>query len=190
MITVSSLNEITRIRHAFFTRDGGVSEGLYAGMNVGLGSKDDPARVAENRARAMALLELPPSALVTLHQEHTATVIEVEAPWPNGERPVGDAMVTATPGLALGILTADCVPVLLADARKAVIGAAHAGWRGAIGGVLDAVVAAMGKLGARPAEIVAAVGPAIAQRSYEVGPDFPAPFLAQDAAVCHRRHRA
>jgi YfiH family protein len=182
MITLSALNEFTRIRHGFFTREGGVSEGIHASLNCGPGSKDDPAKVAENRRRAMALLDLDPSALATLYQCHTADVVVVEKPWADTERPQADAMVTTRPGLALGILTADCAPVLFADAKAGIVGAAHAGWKGALGGVLDNTVAAMVKLGAKPLNIVAAIGPCIGQRSYEVGPEFPAPFLAEDAA--------
>ena len=180
MISVSALNELTRIRHGFFTRDGGVSQGIYASLNCGPGSNDDPAHVRENRARAMAELDLPPEALVGLSQVHSAEVVTVEAPWPEDARPQADAMVTKVPGIALGILTADCAPVLMADGEAGVIGAAHAGWRGARDGVLDNTVAAMVRLGARPERIVTAIGPCIAQRSYEVGPEFPAPFLADD----------
>ena len=179
MITVSALNDFPKLRHGFFTRDGGVSQGLYASLNCGQGSGDDPEAVRLNRARAMETLELPPEALVTLHQAHTTQVVVVDRAWPSGERPMADALVTTVPGLALGILTADCAPVLLADARRGIIGAAHAGWRGALGGVLETVCAAMVGLGARPTQMVAAIGPCIAQRSYEVGPEFPAPFLAQ-----------
>ena len=181
MITLSALNEITRIRHAFFTREGGVSGGIYASLNCGPGSSDDPVAVAENRSRAMALMELPAAALVTVHQCHSAEVAVVEAPFAAGQLPRADAMVTDRPGLALGILTADCAPVLLADRKNGVIGAAHAGWRGAVGGVLDGTLTAMERLGARRKSVVAAIGPCIGQRSYEVGPEFPAPFLAEDA---------
>ncbi|MEO5374556.1 MAG: peptidoglycan editing factor PgeF [Alphaproteobacteria bacterium] len=180
MISVSALNELTRIRHGFFTREGGTSAGLYASLNCGFGSGDDPASVAANRAQAMAMLNRRPEALVTVRQEHTARAVTVDAPWSHADAPVADAMVTTRPGIVLGILTADCAPVLLADPRAGVIGAAHAGWKGAIGGIIDATVAAMVVLGARPENIVAAVGPCIAQRSYEVGPGFPAPFLAED----------
>lgn len=178
MITLSALNEVNRIRHGFFTREGGVSQGIYTSLNCGPGSSDDPAAVAENRARAMAMLDLPPEALVTVHQAHTAEVVEVTGPWP-GERPVADAMVTTVPGLALGILTADCAPVLFTDRRGTVVAAAHAGWRGAVGGVLENTVEKMVALGAKKKNIVAAIGPCIGQRSYEVGADFAAPFLAE-----------
>jgi len=179
MITLSALNEINRIRHAFFTREGGVSEGIYASLNCGPGSRDDAAAVAENRSRAMAMLDLPDDALVTVHQAHTATAILVDAPWAAADRPVADAMVTTRRGLALGILTADCAPVLLADRKGTTVGAAHAGWKGALGGILDSTVACMTGQGVRTGDIVAAIGPCIGQRSYEVGPDFPAPFLAE-----------
>jgi polyphenol oxidase len=182
MITLSALNEVNPIRHAFFTREGGVSQGLYASLNCGAGSADDPDAVAENRSRAMALLDLPVSRLVTLSQVHGTDVIAVDQPPPAGTTLTGDALVTSEVGLALGILTADCAPVLLADRRGAAVGAAHAGWRGALGGVLDATLAKMQDMGASPKSIVAAIGPCIGQRSYEVGPEFPAPFLAEDSA--------
>ena len=182
MITLSALNDFSRIRHGFFTREGGVSQGLYTSLNCGPGSQDDPAAVRENRGRAMAMLELPPAALINVYQAHTAQVEVVTEPWPAGPPPTADAMVTDRPGLALGILTADCAPVLLADGKAGVVGAAHAGWKGALGGVLDNTIKAMVALGARPDRIVAAIGPCIGHRSYEVGPEFPAPFLAEDAA--------
>jgi len=180
MITLSALNEITGIRHGFFTREGGVSEGLYDSLNCGPGSSDDLAKVILNRHRCAALLEQPPEALITCHQIHSAEVLVVDEPWALGQSPKADAMVTTTPGIMLGVLTADCAPVLFADAKAQVVGAAHAGWRGALGGVLENTVAAMVRLGAKPARIAAAVGPCIAQRSYEVGAGFPAAFLAQD----------
>ena len=170
------------IRHAFFTREGGVSEGLYASLNCGFSSADDVARVTENRARAMRALAIAPGRLATVKQVHGAEAIEVEAPWAPSEAPRADALVTRVPGLALGILTADCVPVLFADPKARVIGAAHAGWRGALAGVIEAAVAAMEDLGAAAQRTVAAIGPCIAQASYEVGPEFPRRFLAQDPA--------
>lgn len=179
MITLSALNEITRIRHGFFTREGGVSAGIYQSLNCGPGSNDAPEAVAENRARCVAMLDQEPGALVTVYQIHSPDVVVVDGPW-DGAPPKADAMVTTRPGLMLGILTADCAPVLLADRRGTVIAAAHAGWRGAVSGVLDNTVAKMEELGARKADIVAAIGPCIGQRSYEVGADFPAPFLAED----------
>ena len=166
------------IPHAFLGRRGGVSTGIYASLNVGLGSRDDPAAVAENRRRAIDTV-LPGATLVTLHQVHSATAVEA-LPGPDAERPHADAIVTATPGLLLGILTADCVPVLLADREAGVVGAAHAGWKGALGGVIAATVAAMVRLGAAPERISAAIGPCIGRASYEVSDAFLAPFLADD----------
>jgi polyphenol oxidase len=180
MITLGALNEIGFLRHAFFTRSGGVSQGIYASNNCGPGSGDAPAAVWENRARCMRRLEASPDRLATCHQIHSAEAVVVENPWSIEDAPHADGMATATPGLALGILTADCAPVLFADTRAKVVGAAHAGWRGAHGGVLEATLKAMAKLGARPRDIVAAVGPCIAQRSYEVGPSFPDSFIAED----------
>ncbi|MFD1625796.1 peptidoglycan editing factor PgeF [Azospirillum griseum] len=180
MITLGALNDITHIRHAFFTRNGGVSTGLYTSLNCGLGSKDDPAAVRENRARAATRMEVTPDSLVTCYQIHSPTCVVVDTPWTPDASPQADAMVTNKPGVALGILTADCAPVLFADTKARVIGAAHAGWKGAKGGVLEATVARMVELGASPNRIVACIGPCIAQRSYEVGPEFPAPFLAED----------
>ena len=182
MLTANPLDRIAGVRHGFFTREGGVSEGLYGSLNCGFGSGDDPAHVAENRARAMALLELTGEALCTAYQHHSADCLTVEAPWSRSEAPRADAMATARPGIALGILTADCTPVLFADRGAGVIGAAHAGWRGALGGVLDATIEAMAALGARAANTVAAVGPCIGPASYEVGPEFRDAFLAADAA--------
>jgi polyphenol oxidase len=180
MLTLGPFNEIDGVRHGFFTREGGVSDGLFASLNCGLGSGDDMDKVTTNRSRAVARLDLPADALVSCYQIHSPTVIEIEEP--TSDRPRADAMVTCHPNVALGILTADCAPVLFADRNARVIGAAHAGWRGAVTGVLDATIAAMAKHGARPETMVAAIGPCIAQRSYEVGPDFPAPFIAADPA--------
>ena len=182
ILTLAALNGIPRLRHGFFTREGGVSEGLYASLNCGFGSGDAPERVAENRARALAAAGMPANALVTAYQTHSAEVATVERIWRREDAPEVDAMVTDRPGIALGILTADCTPVLFADGAAGVIGAAHAGWRGALGGVLEATVAGGRARGARPERIAAGIGPCIAQRSYEVGPEFPAPFLAQDPA--------
>jgi len=181
MITFNTLNDVPDVRHAFFTRAGGVSQGVYASLNCGPGSSDQSESVARNRAAAMESLERRPEDLVTVRQAHTADVVVVERPFPHGQAPVADALATDRPGLVLGILTADCAPVLLADKRGKVIGAAHAGWKGAVGGVLDATVKAMIGLGAEPGAMVAVVGPCIAQRSYEVGPEFPAPFLSENA---------
>jgi YfiH family protein len=167
---------------SFFTREGGVSEGLYAALNCGYGSGDDPEAVRENRRRAMDRLGFEPEALVTLYQIHSPTVVIVEEPWRPGESPKADGAVTSRPGIALGILTADCAPVLFADPEARVIGAAHAGWRGAFTGVLEETVAAMARLGAEPKRIRAAIGPCIAQPSYEVGPEFHARFVEADAS--------
>lgn len=182
MLTIGPFNAITGLRHAFFTREGGVSEGIYASLNCGLGSRDTPAHVTENRRRAARALDVDPGKLLTCYQIHSAEAVIVEKPWKEEERPRADALVTSTPGLAIGILTADCAPLLLADHRAGVIGAAHAGWKGALAGVVEATVAAMERLGARRSEILAAIGPCIGQCSYEVGPEFPAPFLAQAEA--------
>jgi YfiH family protein len=165
--------------HGFFTRLGGASSGIFAGLNCGPGSSDLSDCVAINRARAAQALGLPAEALVTLHQIHSADVLEVTGPL-EGPRPKADALVTATPGVALGVLTADCQPVLFADPEAGVIGAAHAGWKGALDGVLEATLEAMERLGARRARIAAVIGPTISQRAYEVGPEFLDRFLADD----------
>jgi YfiH family protein len=170
------------IRHGFFSREGGVSEGLFASLNCGYGSGDDVKRVAENRARAAARLTVAPERLVTCYQIHSAEVVAVETPWPREAAPRADGMVTTAPGLALGVLAADCAPVLLADPSAGVIGACHAGWRGALAGILESTVEAMQRRGARREGIAAVVGPCIGGLSYEVGPEFPAPFLAADPA--------
>ena len=179
LLTAGPLDGIPRVRHAFFTRAGGVSDGLYASLNVGYGSDDAPEKVRENRNRALKALN-PATAINTVHQVHGRDVAVATAAWEPSAAPQADAMVTAQPGLALGILTADCAPVLFADAEGGVIGAAHAGWRGAVGGVIAATVGAMERLGADRKRLRAAVGPSIARDSYEVGPEFPAPFLAED----------
>jgi purine-nucleoside/S-methyl-5'-thioadenosine phosphorylase / adenosine deaminase len=181
MIRLSLLDD-PRLRHGFFTRAGGVSTGIFASLNCSLGSGDALADVAENRRRAMAALDLGLDKLVTCRQIHGIDVVTVERPWDDADRPRADAMVTRQRGLALGILTADCAPVLLADAEAGVIGAAHAGWRGAFAGVVAATVEAMTRAGARVERMRAGIGPCIGFASYEVGPDFPAPFLAQDPA--------
>jgi len=180
MIQAQALQACPRVRHGFFTRQGGVSAGIYASLNCGYGSNDDAANVTENRRRVLATIGLPAEALATTYQVHSADVAEVTKPWPLDSRPRVDAMVTTRPGIALGIATADCAPVLLADPEAGVIGAAHAGWRGAVTGVVEAVVRNMVERGAEPARMCAAVGPCIAQASYEVGPEFPQPFLQQD----------
>jgi len=170
--------------HGFLGRRGGVSGGAYASLNVGTGSEDDPALVEQNR-RIAADAVLPGAALATVYQVHSALCERVIAPWPLAERPHADAMVTDRPGVLLGILTADCAPVLLADRQAGVVGAAHAGWKGAIGGVTDAAIAAMEALGANRSRIAAAIGPCIAQASYEVDEGFLVRFCQDDPANEH-----
>lgn len=167
------------VPHGFLGRRGGVSEGPCAGLNVGLGSGDDPDAVAENRRRALEAVA-PGRTLVTAYQIHSAIAVPVSRPWPDGDRPEADALVTDRPGIALGIVTADCTPVLFADPVQGVIGAAHAGWKGAVGGILEATVAEMEKLGARRSRIVAAIGPTIARKSYEVDDAFLRRFTSED----------
>jgi len=179
---VHELLEAPRIRHGFFTREGGVSEGLFASLNCGFGSGDDAARVSVNRARVAENLGVAADRLVTCYQIHSADAVVVETPWRREAPPRADGMVTTVPGLALGVLAADCAPVLLADAEAGVIGACHAGWRGALAGIVESTVEAMRRQGARIERIAAVVGPCIGERSYEVGPEFPAPFLAADPA--------
>jgi len=170
---------LSAVRHGFLGRRGGVSSGLFASLNTGLGSSDDPAAVAENRARA-AQAVAPGATLMTLYQIHSADVVIVNTP--AAERPQADAFVTRTPGILLGILTADCAPVLFADEEAGVVGAAHAGWKGALGGVTDATISAMEALGACRTRIKAAIGPCIARKSYEVGAAFMTAFVDADAA--------
>lgn len=179
-ITVGALDGDPAIRHAFFTRQGGISSGLFASLNCGFGSGDNPADVARNRAIAMAQLGLSPERLVTCHQVHGTEVITVERPWRREDNPHADATATKMPGIALGVLAADCAPVLFADSDAAVIGAAHGGWRGTLAGVMEATVTAMTSLGARANRISAGIGPCIGQASYEVGPEFRANFAAAD----------
>jgi polyphenol oxidase len=173
---------LTGIQHAFFTRAGGVSDGLYASLNGGTGSSDDAAKVAENRALMAAALGVEPHRFLTLYQIHSPNVVVAETPWPAGERPRADAIVTRMRALAIGVTTADCGPVLFADPQAGVIGAAHAGWRGALGGVIEATIAAMERLGAARGQIRAAIGPMIRQANYEVGSDLIARFAAEDHA--------
>jgi YfiH family protein len=170
---------LSGIPHGFLGRRGGVSGGVCEGLNVGHGSGDDPASIDENRRLALTAVA-PGSALVTVHQIHSTDVVEVTHAWPHEERPRADAMVTNRPGFALGILTADCTPVLLADRDAGVVGAVHAGWKGAFGGVLAATVEAMIRLGAVPDRILGAVGPTIGRRSYEVDEEFFARFVDAD----------
>jgi YfiH family protein len=179
-LTASTL-AVPGIVHSFFGRQGGVSEGLYASLNCGPGSKDAPAAVLENRRRALAALSCETAArLVTLYQIHSAKAVSVTAPWEIAQNPEADALATDKPGIALGILAADCAPVLLADTEAKVIGAAHAGWGGAIAGVVESAIAAMERLGARRERIAAAIGPCISQAAYEVGPEFAQRFRAAD----------
>ena len=178
MMTMAVLNNIEHVTHGFFTRQGGVSRGVYESLNMGLGSSDDRDAVLENRARAAGMFGLSAAALLTVHQTHSPTVVTVTDPWTVEAAPKADAMVTDRPDVMLGVLTADCVPVLFADRQKAVIGAAHAGWRGAKGGIIAATVASMTELGAVKQEIAAVIGPSIRQRSYEVGEDFKRAFIS------------
>jgi YfiH family protein len=177
VVTSPLLSRLEGMRHAFFTRRGGASDGVYESLNVGLGSADDPAAVAENRRRCAAWFDAAPHALFTCYQIHSAIAHRADADW---RRPEGDAVVAAAPGLVCGALSADCAPVLLADPHARVVAAAHAGWRGALGGVVEAALAEMEALGARRDRIVAAVGPCIGPASYEVGADFEARFAAED----------
>lgn len=173
------LGSLRGIRHGFFGRKGGVSEGVWSSLNVGLRSGDRPERIAANRTRIAGALGTGPDQLVTARQVHGATAVAVAAPWDNASAPEADALVTDRPGLVLGVLAADCGPILLADGDAGVIGAAHAGWKGALGGVVESAVAAMVDLGAAPGRITAVLGPCIAQASYEVGPEFVARFFAE-----------
>jgi polyphenol oxidase len=182
LIEAPPLSEKSGILHAFFTRRGGRSNGIYASLNGGLGSGDEPVRITENRALMARHLGVPEDRFMSLRQVHSPAVAVIETPWPHEDRPRADAMATREPGVALAIATADCGPVLFVDAASGVIGAAHAGWRGALSGVLDATVEAMVKLGARRAEITAVLGPTIRQPNYEVGPEFVAAFLENGAA--------
>jgi YfiH family protein len=182
MLQSAQLAALGGVRHAFFTREGGVSRGIYASLNGGLGSQDDPASVTENRRRMAEALKVAPTHFVSAYQIHSADVAVVDRDWQIGARPKVDAFVTATPGFAIAVGAADCTPVLFADSGARVIGAAHAGWKGAFTGVLETTVAAMEKLGAARNRIVAAIGPTIRQQSYEVGPEFVARFTAADAS--------
>jgi len=181
MLQATSLATLPRIRHAFFTRSGGVSQGVYGSLNGGVGSNDAPEKVAENRARMAAALGVKPDRLLTAYQIHSPDVVVADEPWTHEDRPRADAIVTRVPHLAIGISTADCGPLLLADSEAGVIGAAHAGWRGALTGVVEATIAAMERLGADRDRIAAALGPTIRQPNYEVGPEFVERFLAAGA---------
>jgi len=176
-----NLGQVPGVRHRFLSRAGGVSAGIYAGLNCGLGSDDDRAHVIENRTRAARAIGADDDQLRTLYQVHSATVIDAETMDP-GAPPRADALVCTRPGMAIGVLAADCAPVLFADPTARIVAAAHAGWRGALDGVVEATVAEMEARGGDRARIVAAVGPCIGPASYEVGPEFPDPFLAQDGS--------
>jgi YfiH family protein len=176
-LTAQSL-ALSGVAHAFFTRVGGVSQGVYESLNVGLGSRDEPKAVAENRARVAAALGVAHDRLAVPFQIHSPDAAVISRPWAPNSRPRCDALVTTAPGLALGVTGADCGMILFADARAGVIGAAHAGWKGALNGVIEATVSAMEKIGARRDDIIAALGPCIARASYEVGPEFVEVFAA------------
>ncbi|MBT6094349.1 MAG: peptidoglycan editing factor PgeF [Rhodospirillaceae bacterium] len=180
MIRAANLQASARIRHGFMTRQGGVSGDVFSSLNCGYGSGDAETNVRANREHAATALGLNAENLASLYQVHSADVVEVTDVWPIDQRPQADAMVTCKPGIGLGILTADCVPVLFADAEEKVIGAAHAGWKGALAGVVEATIAAMERLGAERRSIKAAVGPCIRQASYEVGPELRQAFTDQD----------
>ena len=186
MITVDEFTNSPAIRHGFFTREGGVSDGFYGSLNCGYGSDDQAANVAENRKRVVQELGVLEANLLTCYQQHTATALVVEEPWSPDVTPIADGMATKTPGLALGILTADCAPVLLADECAGVIGAAHGGWQGALGGIIEATLERMTELGASIGNIKAAIGPCIQQKSYEVGPEFLERFIK--ASVNNANH--
>jgi YfiH family protein len=181
VLDAENLSAAVGIAHGFFGRRGGVSNGIFESLNCGPGSGDTRAAVAKNRER-IATHFGENAQLLTLHQIHSAEAVRIDAPWAMGEGPKADAMVTAMPGLALGILTADCAPVLFADASAGVVGAAHAGWKGAFSGILESTIAAMESLGAKPANIVAAIGPCIGRDNYEVGPEFQQRFVCAEAA--------
>ena len=181
MIQDKTLAGLDGVQHGFFTRRGGVSTGLYSSLNCGYGSGDSPDNVRENRRRAAEAFSAAEHELLTVHQIHSTEVLTVGAErWSSPGAPKADGLVSDRPGVVLGVLAADCAPVLLADAQAGVIGAAHAGWKGALAGVVDVTIAAMEKLGAERGRMHAAIGPCIGRESYEVGPEFPAPFLAQD----------
>ena len=181
MIQSASLAILPDIRHAFFTRTGGVSQGVYTSLNGGVGSQDAPEQVAENRARMALSLGVAPERFLTPYQIHSPDVVIADAPWTAETRPRADAVVTREVGLAIGVSTADCGPLLFADDNARVVGAAHSGWRGAFTGVIEATLAAMEKLGADRANISVALGPTIRQENYEVGAEFVERFLAADS---------
>ncbi len=182
LLEAPSLSDRDGVRHAFFTRHGGRSTGIYASLNGGIGSGDERPKVMENRGLMARHLGVAEDRFLSLYQIHSPEVVVAEEPWAHADRPRADAMVTRKPGLALAIATADCGPVLFVDARAGIVGAAHAGWRGALGGVLEATIAAMEGLGARRSDIASVLGPTIRQPSYEVGPELLDAFVAQDPA--------
>ena len=181
-LTSPSLSALNGIAHGYFGRRGGVSTGVFASLNCGYGSDDDADLVRENRTRVAAWLGTGEPRLLTVYQVHSAEAVCVTAPWTRGDAPKADGMATSVRGIALGVLAADGAPVLFADAEAGVVGSAHAGWKGAIGGVVEAVVSAMEGLGARRARVRAAIGPCISQTAYEVGPEFRERFLEHAAA--------
>lgn len=174
----SQIIDSSAFTHAFFTRQGGVSEGIYMGLNVGIGSNDDRSHVYENRRRAAGYFGLQPDNLISPWQVHSADAVSVDRQF-DGERPKADGIVTATPGISIAVVTADCGPILFADAKKRVIGAAHAGWKGALYGVIESTIVAMESLGSSRENIVAVLGPSISQKNYEVGPEFVANFVGE-----------
>jgi YfiH family protein len=184
-LTDDRLTALDGVRHGFFTREGGVSTGIFSSLNCGLGSKDHPEHVRENRTRVAGALGVAPQSLVTAFQVHGTDTVRVDVAWPQDARPKADALVTDRPGIALAVGVADCAPVLLADADARVVGAAHAGWRGAFDGILESAVEAMERLGARRDRIVAAIGPTISRNAYEVGTEFIERF--QTADIANRR---
>lgn len=180
-IRSQALSGMGNVRHGFFTREGGVSTGIYAGLNAGLGSSDEPERVRENRARIASWLGRPDGAISTPHQVHSDCAVVIDRPLGETERPKADALVTATPGVLVGVLTADCGPVLFADPENGVVAAAHSGWKGAVSGIIENTVEAMISAGARRENIHAVLGPTIGPDNYEVGPEFEARFRASDS---------
>jgi YfiH family protein len=182
MIAAEALTQVRGVAHGFFTRQGGCSQGLFSSLNCGYGSGDDKEKVARNRAIVADALGIENANLLTVYQEHSPRVVTVTSAWPAQAPPAADAMVTREPRLALGALTADCAPVILAERSGGAIGVAHAGWKGALSGVADATVAAMEDLGAERRNIIAVIGPTISAAAYEVGPEFRTRFLAADRA--------
>jgi YfiH family protein len=185
MIESEVLKDIPGVRHGFFTREGGHSSGLYASLNCGFGSGDDKAVVQCNREAVAGRLNIDVKRLLTVFQSHSPNVLVVEEPWDIGRPPKADAMVTAKPGIAIGVLTADCTPVLFADRDRRAVGAVHAGWKGALAGVIEATVGALERLGSGPQDLHAAIGPTICQANYEVGPEFFDLFIADEPANAH-----